>query len=279
MTTRYALRTGEAVAIDPGVIHHDAGGFFILLGGDPPANEQRGSVCIVHVRGALTQFDGDGGDSYEATVKRVAAGMAADPKPSVVLLCHSSPGGLVAGLNETVFKLQRMSAESGIPIVSYVGELAASADYALCCASKRILAPPSGVVGSIGTISTMVSQVGADKQMGLDFRIITSGKRKADGHPHQPITDDAVKAETARNAQLAAQFFALAGKARKIAPAKLEALEASIYLAKDAARIGLIDEVISLDEAIYGLDKSETSPPEKVAPNTGNVTDRRAEPQ
>jgi ClpP class serine protease len=148
---------------------------------------------------------------------------------------------------------------------------------ALCCACSRILAPPSGVVGSIGTISTMVSQAGADKQMGLDFRIITSGKRKADGHPHQPITDDAVKAETARNAQLAAQFFALAGKARKIAPAKLESLEASIYLAKDAARLGLIDEVISLDEAIYGLDKSETPPPAP-APNTGNVTDRRAAP-
>ena len=85
-----------------------------------------------------------------------------------------------------------------------------------------------------------------------------------------------MKAETGRNKQLADQFFNLAGKARKMKPAALAALEASIYLGKDAERIGLVDEVISLDEAIYGLDQSETAPPESVAPNTGNATDRRA---
>ena len=85
---RHALRTGEYLAIDPGVIHHDADGFFILLGGDPPENERKGTVCIVHVRGALTQFKGEGGDSYEAIVERVQAGLNADPNPSVILFHH-----------------------------------------------------------------------------------------------------------------------------------------------------------------------------------------------
>ena len=271
---RYALRAGEALAIDPSVVRHDEAGFFIVLGGDPPANEPHGSVCVVHIRGALMHFDGEGGDSYEAILQRVKAGLATEP--TAIVFRIESPGGVVAGLNESVFKLQRMSQESGVPFYAFVDEMAASAAYAMCCACEEIFAPPSAIIGSIGCISTMVSQSAADKQMGLDFRLIVSGKRKADGHPHAPIDPDAVKAETARNTELAAQFFDLAGKARGVAPAKLQSLQAAIYLGKEAKRVGLIDDVWTFDELIAGLDQTETPPPETVAPNAGNVTDRRA---
>jgi ClpP class serine protease len=273
---RQDLRVGEYLAIDAGVLHHDAAGFFMMIGPDAPDNERVGSVCVIHVRGALSQFKTDGGDSYEAIVERVKCAIEYDPPPSSILFRISSPGGVVAGLNECVLKLQRMSKEAKIPLVAYVDELAASAAYALCCACSEVLAPPSAVIGSVGTIATMVSQAAADKQMGLDYRLIVSGKRKADGHPHSPIPDDAVKAETARNTQLAAQFFALAGKARGLAPAKLESLEAAIYLGKDAKRVGLIDDVETLDNVLYGLDTTDTPPPPAPSENKGNVTDRRA---
>ena len=273
---RYALRAGEYLAIDPSVVRHDEAGFFLMLGDATPENETHGTVCVVNVRGALVHFDAGGGDSYEAIINRTKAGLEADPKPSAVLFRIDSPGGVVAGLNECVMKLQRMSKESGVPFVAYIDEMAASAAYALTCACVESLAPPSAVVGSIGCISTMATQVSKDAKDGLEFRLITSGKRKADGHPHQAITDDAVKAETARNAELASQFFALAGKARGIAPAKLESLEAAIYLGKEAKRVGLIDDVMSFDDALYGLDKSETPPPPNPKSGEGNVTDRRA---
>jgi ClpP class serine protease len=263
------------LAISSDAIRHDVDGFFLMLNGNAPDNEAHGSVTIVHVRGALQQFASPFGDSYEAIVTRVAAAFASDPQPSAVVLCISSPGGVVAGLNECVAKLQKMSKAAKIPLIAYVGELAASAAFGLCCACEERVSPPSGVCGSIGVISTMVSVAKNDEKNGVEFRIITSGKRKADGHLHMPISDDAAKAEAARNAELAAQFFALAGKALDIAPTKLASLEAAIYLGKDAKRVGLVDDVMGLDEAIYGLDKSETPPP-VAAPNEGNITDRRA---
>ena len=86
----------------------------------------------------------------------------------------------------------------GNQIVSIVDELAASAAYGVCCAARRVLAPPSAIVGSVGVISTMVSLADRDAREGVAFRIITSGKRKADGHLHMPISEDAVRAETRR---------------------------------------------------------------------------------
>ena len=273
---RYALRNREPLAIDADSIHRDADGFFLLLGGPPPENETRGSVIIVNIRGALQQFEGPGGDSYESILKRVGQAFGADPKPSAVVLHISSPGGMVAGLNECVLKLQRMSKEAKIELVAYAGELAASAAYALCCACSEVIAPPSGIVGSIGVISTMVSVAKHDEKEGVEFVIITSGKRKADGHIHAPLDPDAVRAEKERNAELAAQFFALAAKARGVPVAKLMGFEAAIFLGKKAEKAGLVDEVIGLDEAIYGLDTSEMASKEDVGPNTGNATERRA---
>lgn len=278
MTTRHAIRAGEYLAIDPSYIRHDADGFFFLLGPSSPDNEQAGTVTIVHVRGALCHYRGDGGDSYEAILERTAQAFDSDPKPSAVMFRIESPGGVVAGLNECVFKLQRMSKAAKIPLIAYVDEMAASAAYALCCACSEILAPPSAVIGSIGTISTMVSVAKRDAIEGIEFRIITSGKRKSDGHPHVPITEDAVRAETLRNEELSAQFFALAGKARRIPPKRLSSLQAAIYLGRDAEKVGLIDDVMSLDDALLGLDASEVSSTEPVGPNDGNVTDRRAKP-
>lgn len=272
--SRYALRTGEPLAISADAIRRDADGFFLVLGGEPPENETRGSVVIVKIRGALQQFKGSGGDSYESIDERVAQAIA--DGPSAVMLDISSPGGVVAGLNEMVYKLRRRSKAAGIPLVAYVNELAASAAYALCCACSEVLAPPSGIVGSVGVISTMISIAKRDEKEGIEFRIITSGSRKADGHLHMPITDAAEKAERDRNDEMAKQFFALASKARGIPPAKLASYQAAIYMNKRALATGLVDDIMRRDDVLYGLSTTELTP-EGSAPNEGNVTDRRAE--
>jgi ClpP class serine protease len=271
---RHMLRTGEYLAIAEDAIRHDADGFFFLMGGESPENEERGAITIVNVRGALSQFRGDGGDSYEALVERIGEAFASEPEK--VVLRISSPGGVVAGLNETVFKLQRMSKAAKIPLIACIDELAASAAYAICCACSEILAPKTAVVGSVGVISTMVSVAKADAKAGIEFRIITSGKRKADGHLHAPISKEAVSAEEARNEELAQLFFELAGKARGLSPKKLQSLEAGISLGREAARIGLIDDVMSFDDVLGALGASEVSLSAEHAPNDGNATERRA---
>jgi len=274
---RCALRTGEALAISADAIRRDADGFFLVTGGAPPENERRGTVAIVNVRGALQHWSSPCGDSYEGITMRVASAIATDPKPTTIALRVDSPGGLVSGLNECVRRLQAMCCAAAIPLVALVDELAASAAYALCCACSRVYAPSSAVVGSVGVISTMVSIAARDEKDGIAFRVITSGKRKADGHLHVPITEDAVRAETCRNEQLAEQFFALAAKARGIPAAKIDALQAGIFLGHDAKAAGLVDEVGSLDAVLAKLGGAEVEMlGAGPAPNQGNITDRRA---
>ena len=272
---RHALISGEAWAIDPKVIQHDASGMFFMVDDAAPENQDAGGgVVLVKVRGALSQFKGDGGDSYEGIVERFAQAFA--EKPKFVVLDEHSPGGAVAGLNECVFKLQRMSAEAKIPIVGLVNEMAASAGFALMCACWKRYATPSSIVGSIGVISTMVSVAERDRRDGVVVKLITSGKRKADGHLHADISTDAEKAEIRRNSALADQFFAMASKATGLPMVKIEALQAGIYLGAEAQKVGLVNAVMSPDAVLSGFGATVLpgSPP---APNEGNVTDRTAE--
>ena len=283
MTRR--LRSGELLAVDPSAVGRHADGWLMLLGSPPPANRRVGSVVVVSIRDALEHHACPFSDSYEAIIARVGCalrgesetvddeGIAAGP-PSAVILDIDSPGGVVAGLNETVLTIRAMSKAANVPLVAYVNELAASAAYALCCTCEEVVCPESGIVGSVGVISTMVSQAEADKKMGVHVVLLTSGKRKSDGHAHAPITTDAVAAEKRRLDQSAESFFRLVNEARGISVKKIRALEAGIFQGADAVRIGLADEVIGLDEAIMAL--SESDSPTSSPSADGNETDRRA---
>ena len=277
---RYQLRRGEALAISPDAIHRDADGFFLMLGPEAPPNERMGTAVVVRIRGALKHFDDGNGDSYEAITKRVSEAMK-EPGATAVVLSIESPGGVVSGLNETVATLRKMSADAEIPLYAFVDEYAASAAYALCCACVEIIGPASAIVGSVGVISTMVSVQKQDEMAGIEFRLITSGDRKADGHLHGPITDEAVVAERARNAELAKQFFAFASAARKMTPKKLESLQAGIFLMQtedtpSAVDVGLADDVMSWDEVCQSLGVSaSTQQLGNAGEWGGNETDRR----
>jgi signal peptide peptidase SppA len=291
------VKPNEALAMAPGRLHQDRKGFFWMLGSGVMPNERRGDVAIVHVRGELEHHADDWGcaESYEGIRKKFAEAYSGQDAvdahtrahqydedfkpidatpPKTIVMVIDSPGGVVSGLNETVKALQKLRAEHpNVRTVAYCNEMAASAAYALACSCERIIAPPSAIVGSIGVISTMVSQARRDKKEGFDVRLLTSGARKADGHPHAPLSDKAVEIEQTRVEKLADAFFRLASKARGISVDTVRGLQAGIFLGKDAKKVGLINEVESLDDVIAKANASETSAASTSA--GGNQTDRR----
>jgi signal peptide peptidase SppA len=265
----------ERLALDPKAIQRGPQAFFWLLGPTVAPNERMGDqdqIAVVNIRGALDQFADSYCDNYESIVGRVREAMTgedveqgraidsdhSDPPsaspPVAVVLRISSPGGVVAGLNETVAKLQAMSAEHGIPLIAYADECAASAAYALACACEAIYTTPSGIVGSIGVISMLESYVRMFQKEGIDLAVIASGERKTDGHPGTPLDEDAIAAERDRIEELALQFFELVSDARDgLSVEDIRGYEAGIFLGEAGKKAGLVDEILSFDGALARL--------------------------
>lgn len=234
---REAVRNGEALALR-------AGFDFMSLFCEPIIeNYEVGEACVVTVHGPMDYHDTGMGESYEAIRARFEEALESSAK--CVVLRLDTPGGVVSGLNQTVFAMQKAKAASGKPVLVYVDETAASAGYALACVGDEIILPPSGIVGSIGVISHMIDATQADKSMGLKFTVIASGSQKTDGHEHVTTTDDAISRERKRVARLASQFFNLVKKARGVDPAPFEA---GVFLGKDAVSNKLADDIMGWDE-------------------------------
>lgn len=208
-------------------------------------------VATVRIEGALAQKAWScfifGGDGYDAIASRVSAALN-DPRSRSLVLQIDSPGGEVAGCGVCADAIRAASAASGKPIVAYVDELAASAAYWLASSADAIVTPASGMLGSIGVIAARVEE-GPDP-WGRKVTLITSGARKADGHPLTALGEEELAATQAKINALADVFAGAVAARRGMGAADVRALEADVFVGADAVAKGLADRVGNLSSAV-----------------------------
>jgi ClpP class serine protease len=240
----------SAQAFEPrGLLALEPRAFGMLLMPDfqPPANEERGPVTVVSVRGPLMHHADPCSDSYDAIKARVDAALQSSAR--AVLLRIDSPGGLVSGCFDTVRELRRMAEAARKPLYAYV-ENACSAAYALACACEKIFSAASGTVGSVGVIDTVLDVTELDARQGVKLAIITSGAHKADSNPHTPLTDSKLAAAQASVTAVAGLFFALVAEARGVDAGAVQALEAATFPGVLATGPRLVDAIATFEETL-----------------------------
>lgn len=203
-------------------------------------------VAVLAVSGPLEHHQHFLWTSYESLVAQVERALTHGDTRALILKIDS-PGGVAAGMGEAHKALRRLSKATGIPIYAYADEMACSAAYHLASACTEVWTSESGVLGSVGVILCTVDETKALEKAGVAVRYVVTGARKADMHPGQPVTDDVIDVAQAKVDYLGGLFFAAVGKARKMAPAKVEALQAAVFHGPDAMKAGLADGVAGWD--------------------------------
>lgn len=208
-------------------------------------------VAHVRVEGPLAQRAWScwvfGGDGYDAIESRVRAALD-DPRSRALVIEYDSPGGEVAGCGVCADAIRAAADASGKPVVSYVGELAASAAYWLASAADAIVTPASGMLGSIGVIATRLEE--APDAEGRKLHIIKSGARKADGHPLTVMGKEELAATQAKIDALADVFAGAVAARRGMTSEAVRGLEADVFIGADAVAKGLADRVGNLSSAV-----------------------------
>lgn len=226
-----------------------------------------GGVGVLCLRGPIEHHSHWYWTSFEDIACHIEMALA-DDAVKVLVLKIDSPGGVAAGMGETHRAIRRLSKAYGKMICAYVDEQACSAAYHVASACSEIWLPEAGVVGSVGVILCTVDETAALDAAGIKVRYVVTGKRKADLHPGQPVTDDVLKVAQEKVDLLGAQFFEAVGKARRVSPAKIQGLQAAVFIGKDAVAAGLADVVASWDEFLSVVrssiaNNSPTPPAEK----------------
>ncbi len=182
-----------------------------------------------------------------------------DDSVSAVILKFNSPGGEVSGLFETVRLMIEAKDKSGKNVVAYVDEDCYSAAYAIAMVADEVIVPTTGNVGSIGVITVMAEMTKADEKDGFRFEVISSGSKKADGHPHVELTDDAIERTQSKVDALAVMFFDLVESVRGLDAGIVQGFEAGTFTGEDAVKAGLADSVMPFNELLT-LAKKEFKP-------------------
>ena len=159
-----------------------------------------------------------------------------DPAIKAVVLVINSPGGSAAYSEELY--LDVLNTRMQLPVVATVDLLAASGAYYMAAAADEIYAKPTSAVGSIGVISLLPGAVFIEEEL------LTTGPYKSFGGTR----DSSVR-------QIERAKFAFLEAIKNGRGDRLQASDdllsrAEIFSGVQALELGLIDGLISNDEAI-----------------------------
>lgn len=232
------------LAVDPSAFYE-----LFLSGDHAPANVDCTTHTEVFIRGPLEAEPGWCWDSYPEIETRVRA--ACERTAPAVLLRIDSPGGDVTGCFELARNISAMCKAAGKTLYAYVDGHACSAAYAIACvADGGIYACETAVLGSIGVICSRWDYSEQNAAHGVRVAFITSGARKADGHPDNPMTPAELTAQQRLIDATAGVFFKLVAEHRGI---DAKTLDAGVFIAGDALTLKLADKVTPLAALIEQL--------------------------
>jgi protease-4 len=143
----------------------------------------------------------------------------------------------------------RLKAEK--PVATFIGGLGASGGYMIASATERIFALPSAIVGAIGVISYRPLVYEALSRIGVEMRVAKSGRLKDMLSPFREATQEEQAKEQHLLDSLYELFVSGVASGRRLPVERVRALATGeVYVAADALRHGLIDQIGDLDDAV-----------------------------
>lgn len=152
----------------------------------------RDKIALIDVDGMLSHMPQrswlHSEDSSVSTFVEKLDKAGADPSVKAVVLRINSPGGTVSASDTMYHHLLDFKARTGKPAIACIMSLGCSGAYYLACGADGILAQPSAVTGSIGTIMQTVSFKGTMDLIGIRAVAIKSGELKDMASPLKQLT-------------------------------------------------------------------------------------------
>lgn len=216
-------------------------------------------IGILYVEGTImkSQTDTFGipiGYQHRWTLDQIDS-MKSDNLNTGIIIYVDSPGGGVYESDELYLALENYKKETGRPVYSYMGSMAASGGYYISCASDKIFANRNTWTGSIGvTIGTLYDISGLLENYGVKSVTITSGKNKAMGDFTKPMSAEQLGIFQTLVNEAYDQFVGIVANGRKMDIETVKKIaDGRIYTSKQAKDLGLIDNIGTLDDAIADI--------------------------
>jgi protease-4 len=243
-----------------------------LGGGNRPALEQvtlleaeraftRDRFLLIDVSGTITNESENGffgpGTTILEDVHDSLQLAREDRHLRAVIIRINSPGGGITPSDQIAEEILAFRADTGIPAVAMLMDVAASGGYYIACAADHIAALPTTLTGSIGVIVVAMDLTGLENKIGVQVAAMTSGPFKDTLSPFRSMRSDERELLQGMIDEMHARFVdrVVASRADETLTAdEIRSLaDGRIFTAQQALEAGLIDDIKSLPQLVEAM--------------------------
>lgn len=209
-------------------------------------------LALLPISGPMFKGFSKFSEANSAELRRAVreAGQSADVKG--LLLVIDSPGGTVAGTDDLAAEVAAAAARK--PVHAYIEDLGASAAYWVASQALRVTANPTAEVGSIGTVAVVEDSSGAAELSGIVVHVISTGPYKGAFSDGAPVSEEHLADLQRRVDALNSHFLAAVQRGRRMDRKAVESIaDGRVHIASEAQRLGLVDAVGTMEEAVAEL--------------------------
>lgn len=206
-------------------------------------------IAIVYAQGDIVSGEGGDDEIGSDSLVRQLRKLRRDKDIKAVVLRIDSPGGSATASD--VIQQEMITLRKAKPLVVSMGNTAASGGYWIATYADRIFAEPNTITGSIGVFGILPNIQKLANSQGVTWDTVKTGRYADIGTISRPKT----KQELAINQKVVDwiydQFLTKVSESRKIPKARVAQIaQGRVWSGTEAKKIGLVDEIGGLDQAI-----------------------------
>lgn len=213
--------------------------FFANMKDEVGDTDKGPQVAVINFVGVIS----DDTQNYKQVIDGLHKALKDKATVGVIIRANSPGGSPVYSdiLNNEITRMRQLYPNK--PIVFVIDEVCASGCYYAAAAAESVYANPSSIVGSIGVIYTGFGATDAMKKLGVDSRLLISGKNKAMGYPFVPENAQ----QTVMQQQMLDEIHQLfinavkQGRGNKLMESNPDLFSGRYWIGQDAVKLGLID--------------------------------------
>lgn len=206
-------------------------------------------IAIIFAQGEIIYGEGSSTMIGQGIINKAIIKAKEDDKVKAIVLRVDSPGG--SALASDIIWREIELAKEVKPVIVSMGNVAASGGYYIAAGADKIFAEPTTITGSIGVFGVVpnISELAAD--MGINAEQVGTNKNSVEYSLFEPM-DDTFRSVVQEGVESTYKTFL-----KRVAQGRNKSIEevdsmaqGRVWSGVDAKRIGLVDELGNLNDAI-----------------------------
>ena len=224
---------------------------------DEDFSDSDNQIAVITAEGVIMKGDiSQSVAGAKGVVKQIRSAHENQNTKAIVFRVNSPGGSVFASemMRDELFVAKR----KGIDVIVSMGDYAASGGVYISTPADYIFAEPTTITGSIGVAMAIPTLENAMDYIGVNFDGVVTSKHGG-WDPTQAINDDLDKIFASSGADIYDRFINFVAESRSQSYQEIKAIAGGrVWIATHAKKIGLVDEIGGLDDAItYAANMAE----------------------